>query len=57
MTFTGITEKMLYVRPNGRSVNRKKTAKKRKRSPSRQCRLTMPVGPRVLGGPSTTFLR
>ena len=55
--FTGTTEKMLYVRPKGRSVNRKKTAKKRKRSPSWECRPTMPVGPRVLGRPSTTSLR
>ena len=55
--FTGTTEMMLYIRPNGRAVNRKKRAQKRKRSPTRQCRLTMPVGPRVLGGPNTTFLR
>ena len=55
--FTGTTKKMLYVRPNGRLVNRRKTAKKRKRSPSWHCRPTMPLGPRVLGGPSTTFLR
>ena len=48
---------MLYVRPNGRAGNRKKTQRKRKRCPTQQCCLPMPVGPRVLGGPSTTFLR
>jgi len=55
--FTVTTEKMLYIWPNGRVVNRKKTARKRKCSPTRQCRPTMPVGPRVLGRPSTTSLR
>lgn len=54
--FTGTTEMMLYIRPNDRAVNRKKRAQKRKRSPTWQCRPTMPV-PRVLGGPNTTFLR
>ena len=55
--FTGTTEKMLYIRPNGRSVNRKKTQRKRKLSRSRHSHPTMPVGPRVLSGPNTTFLR
>jgi len=55
--FSGMTEKMLYIRPSGREVNRKKTQRKRKRSPTRHSRPTMPVGPRVLGGPNTAFLR
>jgi len=55
--FSGTTEKMLYLRPDGRAVNRKKTQRKRKRSPTRLSRPTMPVGPRVLGGPNTAFLR
>jgi len=47
--FSGTTEKMLYVRPNSRSVNRKKTARKRKLSQSRHSRPTMPVRPNNVG--------
>ena len=55
--FTGTIGKMLYIWPNGRAVNRKKTQRKRKLSQSRHSRPTIPIGPRVLGGPSTNFLR
>jgi hypothetical protein len=55
--FTGTTEKMAYVRPEGTNTNRKKTQRKRKCSPTRQHHPTMPVGPRKVGGPNTAFLR
>jgi hypothetical protein len=55
--FTGTTEKMAYVRPEGINANRMKTQRKRKRSPTRQHRPTMPGGQRKVGGPNTVFLR
>ena len=54
--FTGTTKKMAYTRPEGMSANRKKTQRKRKRSPTRQGHPTMPVGPQKVGGPNTIFL-
>jgi hypothetical protein len=55
--FTGTTEKMRYVRPEGRSVNRsRKEKRKRKQSQPRQSRPVAEVLPRKLGGPNTDFL-
>ena len=54
--FTGTTEKMRYCRPDGRSVNRSRREKKRKRSVSRHLRPVIDVQPRKLGGPNTDFL-
>ena len=55
--FTRTTEKMAYVCPEGTNAIRKKTQRKRKRSPTRQHRPMMPVGPRKVGGSNTAFLR
>ena len=55
--FTGTTKKMAYVCPEGMNANRKKTQRKRKRSPTQFSRPRMPVGPRKVGGPNTAFLR
>ena len=56
--FTGMNKKMQYTRPKGVLSNRPTRAKKkRKLSPTWQGRQQASVEHRVLGGPSTDFLK
>ena len=56
--FTGTTEKMLYRRPCGRSIQKsRKDRRKRKRSEPRHSRPPPQVEPRKLGGPNAVFLK
>ncbi len=55
--FTGMMEKMQYHQPDGRSVNRSRQEKRRKRADGRHSWPTMPVEPRVLGSPNSDFLK
>jgi hypothetical protein len=57
--FTGTTEKMRYYLRSFQELpptrNHRKE-RKRKRLPTRQLRASLPIEPRVLGGPNATFL-
>ncbi len=58
MPFAGTTKKMAYTWPDRQWKNcNKKKEQKRKRSPTWHSRSTMPIGPRMVGGPNTDFLK